>query len=66
MVAVAVIVAALYGTAWAPLQLLLKRTSELPFGPFLSLGSLTVMVFHDGIAAWIAGCAADMSLLLGA
>ena len=65
LVSVAIVVAALYGTGWGIVPLLLKRSRALPFGPFLSLGSLTVIVFHDRIGEWIAAYAADMSLLFG-
>lgn len=46
---VAFFVAPFYGLAWAIIQMLTKKTRQIPYVPFLSLGILTVMIFHDWI-----------------
>ncbi len=46
---VAFFVAPFFGLAWAVFQMLSKKTRQIPYVPFLSLGILTVMIFHDWI-----------------
>ncbi|MBN1435880.1 MAG: prepilin peptidase [Sedimentisphaerales bacterium] len=42
-------VAPFLGLGWAILRLVLHGTREIPYGPFLSMGTLVVMVLHDWI-----------------
>ena len=49
MVTVAFFIAPFFGLAWALFHLFFKKTRQIPYGPFLSLGSFTVMIFHDWI-----------------
>ena len=37
------------GLVWAIMRLVIHRTREIPYGPFLSLATLVVMVMHDRI-----------------
>jgi leader peptidase (prepilin peptidase)/N-methyltransferase len=48
-VVVAFFVAPFFGLAWAASQMLFRKTRQIPYGPFLSLGILTVMILHDRI-----------------
>jgi leader peptidase (prepilin peptidase) / N-methyltransferase len=48
-ITVAFFIAPFFGLAWAVFQMLSKKTREIPYVPFLSLGILTVMIFHDWI-----------------
>jgi leader peptidase (prepilin peptidase)/N-methyltransferase len=50
-VAVAFFVAPFLGLAWAVSQMFFKKTRQIPYGPFLSLGVFAVMILHD----WILG-----------
>jgi hypothetical protein len=47
MVTVAFFIAPFFGLTWALFHLFFKKTRQIPYGPFLSLGSFTVMIFHD-------------------
>ena len=49
MVVVAFFIAPFFGLAWAGSQMLFKKVRQIPYGPFLSLGVLIVMMFHDWI-----------------
>ncbi|MCF7973358.1 MAG: prepilin peptidase [Phycisphaerae bacterium] len=49
MVTVAFFIAPFFGLSWALFHLFFKKTRQIPYGPFLSLGSFTVMIFHDWI-----------------
>ena len=49
MVVVAFFVAPFFGLAWAVFQMLSKKIHQIPYGPFLSLGVLCVMILHDWI-----------------
>lgn len=49
MVAVAFFVAPFFGLGWALFQMFFKKIRQIPYGPFLSLAVLTVMIFHDWI-----------------
>ena len=53
MVAVAFFVAPFYGLAWAVFQMFFKKIRQIPYGPFLSLGIFTVMIFHDWIFRYL-------------
>jgi leader peptidase (prepilin peptidase)/N-methyltransferase len=46
---VAFFIAPFFGLAWAIFQMLSKKTRQIPYVPFLSLGILTVMIFHNWI-----------------
>jgi leader peptidase (prepilin peptidase) / N-methyltransferase len=63
LVAISVIVAALYGIAWGVLAILLKKGHQMPFGPFLSLATCTVMLFHDWFVGQITDYWASLSIL---
>jgi len=46
---VAFFIAPFYGLAWAGCQMFFRKIRQIPYGPFLSLGILTVMIFHGWI-----------------
>jgi len=48
-VVVAFFIAPFFGLAWAGSQMFFKKTRQIPYGPFLSLGILVVMMLHDRI-----------------
>jgi len=48
-VVVAFFVAPFFGLIWAAFQMFFKKTRQIPYGPFLSLGIFTVMILHDWI-----------------
>ena len=52
-VVVAFFIAPFFGLAWAGLRMLSKETRQIPYGPFLSLGVLVVMIFHNRIYSLI-------------
>jgi leader peptidase (prepilin peptidase)/N-methyltransferase len=52
-VAVAFFIAPFYGLAWAVFQMFFKKIRQIPYGPFLSLGIFTVMIFHDWIFRYL-------------
>jgi leader peptidase (prepilin peptidase)/N-methyltransferase len=49
MVVIAFFVAPFFGLGWALFQMFFKKIRQIPYGPFLSLAVLTVMIFHDWI-----------------
>jgi leader peptidase (prepilin peptidase)/N-methyltransferase len=49
MVVIAFFIAPFFGLGWALFQMLFKKIRQIPYGPFLSLAVLTVMIFHDWI-----------------
>jgi leader peptidase (prepilin peptidase)/N-methyltransferase len=49
MVVMAFFIAPFFGLAWALTQMLSKKIHQIPYGPFLSLGTFMVMIFHDVI-----------------
>ena len=51
-VTVAFFVAPFFGLAWAGMQMFFKKTRQIPYGPFLSLGILTVMILHEWICSY--------------
>ncbi|HUT28775.1 MAG TPA: prepilin peptidase [Sedimentisphaerales bacterium] len=51
-VVVAFFVAPFFGLLWAGSQMLFRKTRQIPYGPFLSLGILTVMILHDRIFSY--------------
>lgn len=48
-VVVAFFIAPFFGLVWAGLRAFFKKTRQIPYGPFLSLGIFTVMILHDRI-----------------
>jgi len=53
-VVVAFFIAPFFGLAWAGFQMFFKKTRQIPYGPFLSLGVFAVMILHDVIFSyWI-------------
>jgi len=52
-VVVAFFVAPFFGLAWACFQMFFKKIRQIPYGPFLSLGILVVMILHDWIRDYI-------------
>ncbi len=53
MVVIAFFIAPFFGLGWALFQLFFKKTRQIPYGPFLSIAVLTVMIFHDWILSRI-------------
>ena len=49
LVVVAFFVAPFFGLAWAAFQMFFKKTRQIPYGPFLSLGTFVVMILHEFI-----------------
>ena len=52
-VVVAFFIAPFFGLAWAGFQMFFKKTRQIPYGPFLSLGILAVMILHDWIIDYL-------------
>ncbi len=52
-VVVAFFIAPFFGLAWAGIQMFSKKIRQIPYGPFLSIGVLVVMIFHDLIMSRI-------------
>lgn len=46
-VGVAFVVAPFFGLAWAGYQMFFEKRRQIPYGPFLSMGVFSVMMFHD-------------------
>jgi len=42
-------IAPFFGLAWVGFQMFFKKIRQIPYGPFLSLGVLVVMILHDRI-----------------
>jgi leader peptidase (prepilin peptidase)/N-methyltransferase len=55
LIVIAFFVAPFFGLLWAAYQMFFKKTRQIPYGPFLSLAVLAVMIFHDGIYNYVAG-----------
>jgi leader peptidase (prepilin peptidase)/N-methyltransferase len=49
MVVVAFFIAPFFGLGWALFQMISKKIRQIPYGPFLSLAVLTVIIFHDWV-----------------
>lgn len=47
MIVIAFFVAPFFGLGWAIIQMFFQKTRQIPYGPFLSLGVLAVIIFHD-------------------
>ncbi|MBL7106951.1 MAG: prepilin peptidase [Phycisphaerae bacterium] len=52
-VTAAFFIAPFFGLLWAGIQMFSKKTRQIPYGPFLSLGVLIVIIFHDWILAYL-------------
>jgi prepilin signal peptidase PulO-like enzyme (type II secretory pathway) len=52
-VVLAFFIAPFFGLAWAGYQTFFKKTRQIPYGPFLSLGVFAVMIFHDYFRIYI-------------
>ena len=50
---IAFFVAPFFGLVWAAAQMFSRKTRQIPYGPFLSLGIVVVMIFHDGIIDYL-------------
>jgi leader peptidase (prepilin peptidase)/N-methyltransferase len=48
-VTVAFFIAPFFGLGWAIVQLIFKKTRQIPYGPFLSIGIFVVIILHDRI-----------------
>ena len=48
-VILAFFIAPFFGLTWAGLNMFFKKIRQIPYGPFLSMGVLVVMIFHDWI-----------------
>jgi leader peptidase (prepilin peptidase)/N-methyltransferase len=53
LVVLAFFIAPFFGLAWALSQMFLKKTHQIPYGPFLSLGILAVIILHDWVYTWV-------------
>jgi len=53
-VVIAFFIAPFFGLIWAGSQMFFKKTRQIPYGPFLSLGVFTVMIFHDWLRDYMA------------
>jgi leader peptidase (prepilin peptidase)/N-methyltransferase len=47
LVIMAFFIAPFFGLAWAGFQMFFKKIRQIPYGPFLSLGILVVIILHD-------------------
>ena len=52
-VVVAFFIAPFFGLGWAAFQMFFKKIRQIPYGPFLSLGILTVIILQDRIYSLI-------------
>jgi leader peptidase (prepilin peptidase)/N-methyltransferase len=52
-VVMAFFIAPFFGLAWAGCQMFFKKIRQIPYGPFLSLGVLTVMILHDWVREYV-------------
>jgi leader peptidase (prepilin peptidase)/N-methyltransferase len=48
-VVIAFFIAPFFGLTWVASQMFFKKIRQIPYGPFLSLGVLVVMILHDVI-----------------
>ncbi|MHC4575376.1 MAG: A24 family peptidase, partial [Planctomycetota bacterium] len=53
MVVAAFFIAPFFGLAWAGFQMFFKKTRQIPYGPFLSMGIFAVMILHDWILNYL-------------
>ena len=52
-IVIAFFVAPFFGLVWAAAQMFSRKTRQIPYGPFLSMGIVVVMIFHDGIINYL-------------
>jgi leader peptidase (prepilin peptidase) / N-methyltransferase len=52
-VVVAFFVAPFFGLLWAAFSMFFKKTRQIPYGPFLSMGLFLVMIIHDVMINWL-------------
>jgi len=52
-VLVAFFIAPFFGLGWVAFQMFFKKIRQIPYGPFLSLGVLTVIILHDKILNYL-------------
>ncbi|MFA6187594.1 MAG: prepilin peptidase [Phycisphaerae bacterium] len=52
-VVVAFFVAPFFGLLWAAFSMFFKKTRQIPYGPFLSMGLFLVMIIHDVVINWL-------------
>jgi leader peptidase (prepilin peptidase) / N-methyltransferase len=52
-IVVAFFVAPFFGLIWAAAQMFSKKTRQIPYGPFLSMGIVVAMIFHNGIIDYL-------------
>ena len=52
-VVIAFFIAPFFGLIWAGFQMFFKKTRQIPYGPFLSLGVLVVIIFHEWIIDYL-------------
>ena len=52
-VVIAFFIAPFFGLTWAAYQAFFKKTRQIPYGPFLSMGIFTVIIFHDWVRSYI-------------
>ena len=48
-VIIAFFIAPFFGLTWVGWQMFFKKIRQIPYGPFLSLGILVVIILHDYI-----------------
>ncbi len=48
-VVIAFFIAPFFGLSWVGIQMFFKKIRQIPYGPFLSLGILVVIILHDYI-----------------
>ena len=53
-VVVVFFIAPFFGLAWAISQMFFKKIRQIPYGPFLSIGIFTVIIFRDTIIETLA------------
>ncbi len=52
-VIIAFFIAPFFGLLWAFIKMFFRKSNEIPYGPFLSLAVLTVIILHDWIFSYI-------------
>jgi leader peptidase (prepilin peptidase)/N-methyltransferase len=52
-VTVAFFAAPFFGLLWAGISMFFKKTRQIPYGPFLSMGLFLVMILHDDVINWL-------------
>ncbi len=52
-VVIAFFIAPFFGLGWAFFQMFFKKTRQIPYGPFLSIGVLAVMILHDWFRVYL-------------